>query len=390
MPSMRRALPTPVSLFGDRELHRDIVAINLTRLTWLIAIFLIVHAAHIAAFWPYTPGASDVVDLWHNQVMLVHTVLILFLVLILPAVLLAHRSRRVQEALRFLPELTGMIYLLAGATLAIIDQRVNPTITPLLAASMGCALAIISRPATVLLAYPLTLWYFIVGVAWVQPDPNLLLTVRVNGITAVGLGLGLALLQWRNQMISLQQQRRIAEQQAELEAKNRELTRLATTDGLTGLLNRTAFNSAVSREIDRLRENGLPAALIMLDLDNFKLLNDTYGHPVGDRVLVEMAEILTRTLPDTAILARMGGEEFAVLLPGHTVDEGMQAAERVQASLRERHFSDGEEMICVTASFGVAPVDPALADALEQGYRAADEALYMAKHAGRNCILSAR
>lgn len=387
---MRRALRSPVSLFGDRDFHRDIIAINLTRLTWLIVIFFIVHAAHIAAFWPYAPGASDVVDVWRNQVMLVHTVLFLFLVLILPTALLAHRSRRVQEALSFLPELTGLLYLLAGATLAIVDQRVSPTITPLLAASMGSALAIISRPFAVLLAYPLTLGYFFVGVAWVQADPNLLLTVRVNGITAVGLGLGLALLQWRNQMISLQQRRRIAEQQAELEAKNRELTRLATTDGLTGLLNRAAFSTAVSRELGRLRENGLPAALIMVDLDNFKLLNDTYGHPVGDRVLVEMAGILTRTLPDTAILARMGGEEFAVLLPGHTVDEGMQAAERVRASLGERLFSVGEELIGVTASFGVAPVDPTLADALEEGYRTADEALYMAKDAGRNCIQSAR
>jgi len=373
-----------------RRFSDDIRAINLSRLTWLSGIFLIVHAAHLAAFWPYLPDAAGGPEIWRNQIILVHAALLLYLVLVLPAISLARRSPAVRPFLGLLPEFTGLLYLLAGAALAIADQRVNPTITPLLASSIGTALTIISRPAAALLAYPLTLGFFHVGAAWVQTDPNLLLTVRVNGITAVALGLGLSLLQWRSQILSLQQQRRIREQQAELEAANRELTRLATRDGLTGLLNRVQFNREVGQALERLRGSGLPASLVMVDVDSFKLINDTYGHPVGDQILVEVAGILTRTLPGTAILARMGGEEFAVLLPGYTVDESIRVAERVRASLDERPFAVGEEWIGVTASFGVAPVQPNLPDALEEGYRAADAALYLAKDAGRNCIQSIR
>lgn len=372
---------------SDQEIRHGITAINQHRLTWLLGIFLFVHTAHIVAFWPYTPSPSTEMERWRNEVILVHSALLAFIAVVLPGKFLLERhGRNWRAVLNGIPEAVGLVYLLAGATLAIADQRVTPSINALMVASNGVGLAIITRPVIGLFQYLFTLVFFLVGVAWTQGDPGLLLSVRVNSITAIGLGFGLTLLQWRNGTLSLLQQRRINEQQSELEQKNRELTILATTDPLTGLLNRTQFSREVDREIRRMQRTGTPACLVMVDVDCFKMINDTYGHPAGDRILEELARVMTRMLGSADIVGRFGGEEFAILLPGHSMEAGVQVAERLRTAISEQPIELGEQMINVTASFGVAALETGVSDALSQSYSAADQALYQAKNAGRNCV----
>ncbi|MEA5096935.1 MAG: GGDEF domain-containing protein [Burkholderiaceae bacterium] len=174
-----------------------------------------------------------------------------------------------------------------------------------------------------------------------------------------------------------------------LEEQQQQLEKLALTDSLSGLSNRRHFIEAAAREIDRARRYNRPLALIMLDIDNFKSVNDCYGHQCGDDVIRSMSRILRAGLRDQDIVSRIGGEEFAILLPETSGEMAADVAER----LRELHAAarvacaSGVTVGC-TASFGVTelnPLDASIYDLLPR----ADKAMYAAKNAGRNCVISA-
>ncbi|MCA1713317.1 MAG: diguanylate cyclase, partial [Actinobacteria bacterium] len=165
---------------------------------------------------------------------------------------------------------------------------------------------------------------------------------------------------------------------------HQEAQRLSITDGLTGLWNYRYFTMTVGKEIERSARFGRPLALLMLDLDHFKEVNDTYGHQRGDAVLVELAARVRAQVRDVDTVARYGGEEVVVILP--ETDEGgaVHAAERICDAVRRRPFGDpGQPPVEVTVSVGAAvfPTHGATSGIL---LRKADEALYEAKEAGRN------
>ena len=165
---------------------------------------------------------------------------------------------------------------------------------------------------------------------------------------------------------------------------HQEAQRLSITDGLTGLWNYRYFTMTVGKEIERSARFGRPLALLMLDLDHFKNVNDTYGHQRGDAVLVELAARVKAQVRDVDTVARYGGEEVVVILPETDEAGAAQAAERICDAVRRRPFGDpGQTSVEVTVSVGAAvfPVHGATAGIL---MRRADEALYEAKHAGRD------
>lgn len=364
-----------------RAIRTKINALNRQRISRVIGIFMLVHLAHFVFFWPYRVNVASPTELWRNQVILAHGTMLAFLILLWPTKFLLERpERRAPALLATMPEVAALVYLLGGAALAIIDQRVTTSITPLITAAVGVPLVFVMRPAVALGQYLFVLLVFVVGVAWVQPNADLLLTTRINSLTIFGLGFGLAWLQWRNQTQSLRQQHRIEEQQRELETKNRELMVLATRDALTGLLNRAQFDL----EVDRVIGGKGRACLVMADVDHFKQINDSYGHPVGDGILQEVAGILRSMLRPSDLCGRMGGEEFAILLPETALPEGIAVAERLCTGIAGHQLVVGGESIRITVSFGVAELQAGQA----QSYRAADLALYQAKKDGRNCVRS--
>jgi two-component system cell cycle response regulator len=166
---------------------------------------------------------------------------------------------------------------------------------------------------------------------------------------------------------------------------HQEAQRLSITDGLTGLWNFRYFTMTVSKEIERSARFGRPLALLMLDLDHFKAVNDTYGHQRGDAVLVEVAGRVKGQVRDVDTVARYGGEEIVVVLPETDQDGARQAAERICDAVRRRPFGDqGADPVDVTVSIGVA-VFPAHGSSSSVLLRRADEALYDAKASGRDC-----
>ncbi|HXV59008.1 MAG TPA: diguanylate cyclase [Gaiellaceae bacterium] len=169
---------------------------------------------------------------------------------------------------------------------------------------------------------------------------------------------------------------------------HRLVERQANTDGLTELPNRRQFEETLEAEISRAERFGGGLSLILADLDDFKQVNDRYGHQTGDDVLRAFADILRDTVREIDLPARYGGEEFAVLLPQTDLEGAHRLAERLRRALASRPMTTGPGgLVAVTSSFGVAafPDSPTPA-AL---FAAADDALYRAKRAGKNCVVSA-
>jgi diguanylate cyclase (GGDEF)-like protein len=165
----------------------------------------------------------------------------------------------------------------------------------------------------------------------------------------------------------------------------------ADTDELTSLPNRRAFNQALIHELQRAKRYGTPLSLTLFDLDHFKQVNDTHGHPAGDRVLVAATHAVERNLRESDVFARVGGEEFAVLLPNTSHEGAAEFAERLRAALQAINPLAPEVDAHVTASFGVAEFDHGSDDPTgETLIAAADAALYNAKWLGRNRVFSAR
>lgn len=180
----------------------------------------------------------------------------------------------------------------------------------------------------------------------------------------------------------------VQERTADLESANRELERLATTDGLTGLKNHRYFQETLEQELKRARRHPHPLTLLMVDIDHFKLFNDTHGHPDGDNVLRGVAHLLQHRLRSTDLVARYGGEEFAVVLLDTDATQGTQTAHQLTRVVRETTFVGGntQPMGRITVSIGVAAY-PEDADSREHLIRRADLALYEAKRRGRDGVI---
>lgn len=157
----------------------------------------------------------------------------------------------------------------------------------------------------------------------------------------------------------------------------------ARTDALTSLANRRAFDDFIARQQAEFRRDNRPVTVLMLDVDKFKLFNDTHGHQAGDAVLQGVAQVLRKSMRDIDLVARYGGEEFSVVFPGSKLLEVAPAAERARAAIQAATFMFEGKQLKVTASFGLAEIRAG--EAIVETVKRADEALYASKKAGRNC-----
>ncbi len=181
-----------------------------------------------------------------------------------------------------------------------------------------------------------------------------------------------------------QHHRQLREQNEQLQQANEVLEQLSITDGLTKLHNHRYFQETLTREIKRVSRTGETLALLLIDIDDFKALNDRLGHAAGDAVLVRIARILNESVRESDVLARYGGEEFVVLAPGTDLEGVAYLAEKVRTAVAEALFGldPAGEPMRVTVSIGVAEY----AGDRRAFFDVADRALYRAKAAGKNCV----
>jgi diguanylate cyclase len=173
----------------------------------------------------------------------------------------------------------------------------------------------------------------------------------------------------------------------ELEAKLAHMSELVREDQLTGSLNRRGMDDVFEREADRADRRGTPLCAAMLDLDNFKKLNDTHGHAAGDVALVHLVRIVKQTLRSIDVIARYGGEEFLIIMPETTLEEAAQAMSRVQRELTTHFFTANDQRLFITFSAGVAL--RAQHETQEAFVKRADKAMYEAKKSGKNRVVKA-
>ncbi|QJQ04864.1 GGDEF domain-containing protein [Undibacterium piscinae] len=173
----------------------------------------------------------------------------------------------------------------------------------------------------------------------------------------------------------------------ELEDKLAHMSELVREDQLTGSLNRRGLDDVFEREADRADRRGTPLCAAMLDLDNFKKLNDTYGHSAGDEALVHLVRIVKQTLRSIDVIARYGGEEFLIVMPETTLDEAAMAMTRVQRELTTHFFSANDQRLFITFSAGVALRAPR--EPQDSIIKRADKAMYEAKKSGKNRVVKA-
>lgn len=176
-----------------------------------------------------------------------------------------------------------------------------------------------------------------------------------------------------------------------LDTANQELKRLSASDGLTGIANRRLFDEYLNREWRRARRSSSTLALMMCDVDHFKLFNDTYGHQAGDDCLRRVAGAIQKSMSRASdIVARYGGEEFVVVLPETQIGGALFVAEKVRHAIRELHLPhSGSSHGRVTLSVGIASLIPGETEGMESLIEAADRALYHAKHNGRDRVCRA-
>ncbi|MFC1676864.1 diguanylate cyclase [Planctomycetota bacterium] len=178
----------------------------------------------------------------------------------------------------------------------------------------------------------------------------------------------------------------IVRQMIELQKK---LLSLANTDELTGMLNRRRFFDILEREILQGKIEGKPLALMILDIDNFKKINDTYGHPEGDMILKKMGQIFEENLYPLDVSCRWGGEEFTILLPRTSPENSVRVAEKLRKIIDNYQWQVSDKYISVTVSIGLANLGSENITDSSGLIKKADDALYAAKRSGKNCVITA-
>ncbi|WP_269930299.1 GGDEF domain-containing protein [Aminobacter sp. HY435] len=208
----------------------------------------------------------------------------------------------------------------------------------------------------------------------------LLATVVLLGGTLV-FGICFILPQIRTQV---KEGGKLREMTASLSARSRNLEQAALTDGLTGMQNRRYFDDALKEYLDEFRRIDKPVGLMILDLDHFKLVNDTYGHDAGDEVLRSVGKCLKSMTRYHDVVARLGGEEFAIVAPNMDLELLQRVAERMRKAIASLPIEAAGTQLNVTSSVGLALWDRE--ETAEEFYRRADKQLYEAKRQGRNRV----
>lgn len=228
------------------------------------------------------------------------------------------------------PSLLALACLLIAGLWSFLAQWFMPSVTLY---ALGCCFVgtlLLIRPAAMLLVYGLSF----AAMSWAlgqSPVSGLLLaTERLYAGFASALGVTLSLVLWHRFATAELLRIKVQAQRQQLETLNHQLQSMATHDSLTGLLNRRAFEVQSEQAISRARRDGAGLAALMLDLDHFKRINDQYGHPAGDAVIKFTADVLAASVRDTDLVARLGGEEFMVLLPGSSPQTALDVAEKIR------------------------------------------------------------
>lgn len=367
---------------------------HLAKATWLM---VLLNLGHVAYFGFWFEATHPVRSAWARDVAWAHALMVLPM---LGVWAVAHRERKQTQPSKLahaLPELTACVVLVWAIHLTLADQAVGSAISAYANACAAMAILLLVRPAYAAMLYAAAWAWVAWGLGSVASGPDTLANARVNAASASLLSFWVSVLLWRRFVQTELLQRALADTNRRLERNQVQLETLATTDTLTGLLNRRALWDRALVELARARREHTPLSLLVLDLDNFKQVNDRWGHMVGDAVLRHVTALMQGAVRRTDVVGRLGGEEFVVVLPQEGVEAGNRLAEKLRLRIADTPMPwedmalintvDRASGLPMTVSIGGVSLPPGGQVSLELLLDEADKALYRAKAEGRNRVV---
>lgn len=293
--------------------------------------------------------------------------------LMLPLLIQVYRKCNVyRKEIIYCTEVGYLIILLVfGCALSVLPQNELVSINPYIIAVFGIAAFIYLTPLTSFILY-FTIYLFFFGVIpYYQPDPYTVEILRINAFIMNLCAWIFSRMVFRIRLLSLIYKK-------EIETKNTILADLSVRDSMTSLYNHENLFLKLKEEIERAKRIDYPLSIIMMDIDDFKDINDRFGHQCGDDVIIRVAGILSQACRGTDIIGRYGGDEFVIILPDTASDEVLFLAERLRSKIALTDFREG---IHITVSGGISELKE---ESAEELIKKADLQLYKAKANGRN------
>ena len=353
----------------------ECILINIKRIYYLSLIIIPSRILHILLFVssPSTPKA------WAQGIIFSHSILLAFWIIIFFVTYRLKDKMQTNTFIYSLQYIVVIVTMASGVIIVAIDQMVTTSITPLLTVSIVIGAVFLIRPLISAIIYFTSYMAYYYLIALTITNQQVLLSNRVNGTTVVSIGFLISVMTWHYNYTNITQKKRIEMQQKQLE-------RLAYYDPLTNLYNRHFFSEIIEKEFSSVQRYGHESAIIILDIDDFKKINDTYGHSVGDQVLKQLAELVVGNVREPDTVSRFGGEEFIILAPKTSLDGGFALAEKLRKLIAENEFITGAATSYITASLGVSLLRATEKYGLENYFSLADKALYLAKKRGGNRV----
>lgn len=351
------------------EVVDECVVENMKRTYYLAAIAVPLRLIDITLIL-ISESLNDVAQKWKRGIIASHMVLLAFMVVLFILAASLKNNTKPNWKMVCLQYLAISIIMMVGIVISTFDQIITTNITPFILSSIIVGLIYLIRPIISFVIFSVSYVVYCFAIGLYINDPLILLSNRVNGITAVGIGFFISIILWHYNYVNITQKRRIEQ--------------MAYYDSLTGLPNRRLFDNIVEHELAMIQKERRDTVLVLLDIDNFKLVNDTYGHMAGDYILKQVARLLRMNVRKTDIVARFGGEEFIILMPSTTIEEGYSFTERLRKRIEEEKFVVESNEIHLTASFGICKLTED--DSVIQYFCSADKALYLAKQLGKNRV----
>lgn len=361
---------------------------SLRRFRLLAATIPLVNLAYTAEFWWRTtdPTSAERTH-WADAIGWAHATMGATMVVL---GLLIHRLYR--RSTRSSPQALALQVVFVasclafGIALSVADQIVTTNTTNFANICLLMGVLSLMRPMLALAVFGAAYGVFFFALPLTQHDANLLAMTRSHAFGAVLMSFAASFVVWRQYAAGVLLRREITRAHQALSGKQAELEFLATHDTLTGLHNRREFTRLAELELVRAARFPVDLCLVIVDLDHFKKINDQYGHPAGDAVLVQMAAVLKAGVRAVDVVARLGGEEFIILLPSTPQQGAMALAHKLCAAVRASVVQLADMEIAVTASLGVSCLPAHQHGSVSALYAAADSALYAAKHGGRDRV----
>lgn len=361
----------------NKLVAKEISEVNIQRIKILQVTAIVINVVLIFSFTYLFNPVTVMEEKWRNSVIIVHLVSVAVVALISLLLIINRKKANPLLGARIIEHLIIVYVVSFGLAIIFVDLPRTTNIVPFLIVCVVISAFVLRRPVCVVTQYLISYLIFFNIISTNETDSMALITNCVNGSVFVIIGIFIGIILWQTERNNLLQKRKILEQQNKLES-------MAYYDDLTGLINRRKWIELLNQEFERMKRYNHKSSILLLDIDNFKAINDQFGHPAGDRILQEIALRVKKQLRSCDRIGRWGGEEFIVLLVETPLEKGLDVGEKLRNEIENLTVSFESHRIMVTLSIGVSSLD--CEKEFFTSYKEADQALYLAKQNGRNRV----